>query len=312
MRRSHLILLVVFNVFWAGILSANLELSHHLTYTSIVTLRFAISALGFLLLWPWLPGPSPRGWALLRVAIMGVVVFCLGQRLQVLGNTLGTAGNSSVLMGFEPILTSVAAAVFLRESVPLNRWVGFALCLAGLALLNRVWSPDFHWTGLGASLIFVSSFLCESVYSIMGKPLGSQASPYKVVAISLAAGTILNLGIDGHRSLTEASHLPLYGWGLLLYMSVVCTMTGYVLWLLIIAETPVNLVAMTIFVQPVAGVVIARVFLNESPHWGQIWGAFAIGAGLMLGFLKGTEGSGALSSQPEPSAQISKQKHLEG
>ena len=157
MKQSHLILLVVFNVFWAGLLSVNKALETHLSYTSIVGLRFGLSALGFVLLWPWLPGATPRGWALVRTSIMGVVVFCVGQRLQVYGNSLGTAGNSSVLMGFEPILTAVAAAIFLREKIPSRQWIGFVLCLVGLALLNRVWAPDFHWTGLAASLIFVSS-----------------------------------------------------------------------------------------------------------------------------------------------------------
>ena len=290
MRRSHLILLIIFNVFWAGILSANVELYKYLPFGGIVSLRFGIAAACFAMIWPWLPGPSPRGWAWLRVSIMGGVVFCLGQRLQVLGNTLGTAGNSSVLMGFEPILTSVAAAVFLRERVPFYRWAGFGLCLTGLALLNRVWSPDFHWTSLGASLIFVSSFLCESVYSIMGKPLTTQASPYKVVAISLAAGTLLNFAIDGRSTLAAAAQVPLHGWLLLLYMSVLCTMAGYVLWLVIIADTAVNLVAMTVFVQPVAGVAMAALILKEPLHWGQLWGALAIGAGLTLGFLKGDGG----------------------
>src|SRR5262245_9383827 len=108
MKRSHLILLIVFNVFWSAILSINKALEHHLAYSSIVTLRFGLAALGFAFLWPWLPGKGPSGWNWLRVAIMGIVVFAVGQRLQVLGNLLSTAGNSAVLMGLEPILTSVA------------------------------------------------------------------------------------------------------------------------------------------------------------------------------------------------------------
>jgi drug/metabolite transporter (DMT)-like permease len=286
MKISHLLLLVLFNVFWAGILSFNKELEKHLTFSSIVTLRFGLAAIPFALAWRWLPGPCPRGWNLVRSAIMGLVVFCLGQRLQVYGNLMGTAGNSSVLMGFEPILTAVAAALFLREKISIQSWVGFVLCLGGLALLNRVWAPDFHWTGLLASLIFISSFLCEAVYSILGKPLGTTASPYKVVGISLFAATALNLALEGSRAIPAAAQLPPSAWAMLLYMGWLCTSGGYVLWLLIIRETPVNLVALTIFMQPLAGILIAHFWLGESLHWGHFWGGLSIGLGLAVGFIK--------------------------
>lgn len=285
MKNSHLLLLILFNVLWAAIMTVNKRLEALLDPSSIVSLRFGLAALGFVVVWPWLPGPTPRGGAMVRAGLMGCVVFVLGQRLQVYGNSLGTAGNSSVLMGFEPILTSVAAALFLRESIPLNRWLGFVLCLVGLALLHRVWSPEFHWTHLGASLIFVSSFLCESVYSILGKPLGISCSPYRVVAISLIAATVLNLALDGAHTFDQARHLATLDWVLLLYMAVICTMAGYVLWLVVLQDAPVNLVALTIFVQPLAGVCIAHLFLREPFHWGQLWGALAIGAGLTIGFL---------------------------
>ncbi|HAM70063.1 MAG TPA: hypothetical protein DCM86_00275 [Verrucomicrobiales bacterium] len=285
MKQSHLILMVLFNVFWAGILSINVHLAQHLEYTSIVTLRFGLSAALGLALWRWLPGPAPRGPALIRTCLMGVIVFCGGHRLQVLGNTLGSAGNASVLMGFEPVLTSVAAALFLREHVPLKRWAGFLLCLSGLGLLNRMWAPDFQWASLGASLIFISSFLCEAVYSILGKPLGQSASPYKVVALSLLSGTIANLLIDGRHTLAEATAMPAYYWLLFLYTGALCTVAGYALWMIVIGEAPVNLVALTIFVQPVAGVAIAMLFLNETLHWGHLWGTVAVGAGLVVGFV---------------------------
>ena len=61
-------------------------------------------------------------------------------------------------------------------------------------------------------------------------------------------------------------------------------MAGYALWLVIVGETAVNLVALTIFVQPIAGVILAIVFLKEAAHWGHLLGSLAIGTGLMVGF----------------------------
>lgn len=283
MKPIHLILMVVLNVFWAATLSAYKPLEAYLAPGGIVTLRFASAALCLALAWPWLPGRAPRGGDLLRTILMGLVVFVLGQRLQVTGNQLGSAGNSAVLMAFEPLLASVAAAIFLREHLGPRRLVGFGIGMIGVLLLNGIWRPEFRWAGTLPSLIFISSFLCETAYSIMGKPLIERAGPAKVLALALLAGTALNLLIDGPQTLLAARTLPVHGWLLIAYLAVICTVIGYTAWFVVIQEAPVNVVVMTIFVQPVAGVAVAATCLGERLHWGQLWGSLAIVAGLTFG-----------------------------
>ena len=110
-------------------------------------MRFGGAAVSLLVLWPWLPGATPRGKDLWMSLLMGVTVFTLGHRLQVGGNLLGSAGNCSILMAVEPLLTAVAAAIFLREQIAPQRWLGFSLGIIGVALLNRAWADDFQWAG---------------------------------------------------------------------------------------------------------------------------------------------------------------------
>src|SRR5579871_289782 len=117
MKPTYLAILIVMNVFWAGSLSIYKALENYLQPGGIVTMRFGTAGVILMVLWPWLPGRAPRGWDLLRTLVMGLIVFMLGHRLQVYGNKLNSAGNSSVLMGMEPLLTSVAAAIFLREHI---------------------------------------------------------------------------------------------------------------------------------------------------------------------------------------------------
>src|SRR5437868_2019523 len=105
MRPSYLLILVVMNVFWAATLSMYKALADWLQPGGIVTLRFGVAAILLAICWPWLPGKAPRGVDLLKAATMGLLVFMVGQRLQVYANQLGTAGNSSVLMGLEPLVT---------------------------------------------------------------------------------------------------------------------------------------------------------------------------------------------------------------
>lgn len=283
MKPSSLIILLVLNFFWAAALSAYKVLGEHLNVGGIVTLRFGIAGLTLLLLWPWLPGKAPRGRDLLVTCGLGLIVFALGHRLQVYGNSLSLASNTSVLTAVEPLLAGIAAALFLREHIGPRRMLGFAFGLLGVLLLNGVWRSDFQWVGLGASLIFMASFICEAAFSIIGKPLIARAGPVKVVALSLLVGTTANLLIDGRATISAAVALPGLEWVLVLVLAWVCTAFGYAFWFLVIRDGEVNVAALTIYAQPVFGVLVAGIWIGEQLHWGQLWGSSAIVMGLLIG-----------------------------
>jgi len=283
MKPAYLIILLVMNFFWAGVYSAYKIIGDGVPAGGIVTLRFGLAGLSLLIVWPWLPGPAPRGRDLINTCLMGVILLVLGQRLQVYGNQLGTAGNSSVLMAVEPLITSVAAALFLREHIGPRRLAGFTLGVCGVVLLNGVWRKDFQWTGLVPSLIFVSSFVCEAAGSVIGKPIVARASVMKMLALALLVGTAVNLLIDGPATLRAAKTLPPAAWCLLLGLAIICTAIGYGVWFVVIRECPVNVAALTIFTQSVFGVGIAALWVGERLHWGQLLGSVTIVAGLVLG-----------------------------
>ena len=285
MKPSYLVILLLLNLCWAAIYSAYkvIGVEGELSTGGIVTLRFGLSALCLLAFWRFFPGPAPRGKQFWVTCLMGFILFVVGQRLQVYGNQLGTAGNSSVLMAVEPLITSVAAALFLKEHLGPRRLAGFVLGLIGVAVLNRVWAADFQWSGLGASLLIILSFVCEAAYSVLGKPIVARASVMKMVAISLVVGTILNLLVDGPATLAAARHLNAKAWVLLLVMAVVCTAIGYSVWFLIIRECPVNVAALTVFSQAVFGTFIAAAWVGEKLHWGHLLGSLTIVCGLVIG-----------------------------
>src|SRR3974390_720239 len=271
------------NFFWAGVYSCYKIIGEQMPTGGIVTLRVGLAGLCLFAAWPWLPGRAPRGRESVVTCLGGVLLCVLGQRLQVGGNQLGTAGNSAVLMAVEPLITSVAAALFLHEHIGPRRLGGFALGLFGVVLLNRAWRPDFQWTGLGASLIFLGSFVCEAAYSVLGKPIIARASVMKMLALSLLSGTGVNLLMDGRSTLLHARDLTPESWGLLVAMAVICTAVGYSLWFIVIRECPVSVAALPIFSQSLFGVAIAAVWLGEKLHWGHLLGGLAIVTGLVIG-----------------------------
>ena len=283
MKPVHLILLLVMNCLWGVSYAAFKALAPWLDAGGVATMRFGLSGAALLLCWPWLPGVAPRGRDIVRVMLMGVVVFVFAPRLQVAGVQMGRAADASVLMALDPLVTSLSAAIFLREHIGHRRWIGFLLGLAGAVLMAEVWRPEFRWPDLTANALILLSFFCESAYSVVGKPILPRVGLFKLLAVALMAGTAANLIVDGSHTIGAASALPLKGWMLLAYLSLICTVAGYALWFVVIREAEVNLAALTIFVQPVVGVAVASIWLNESLRWGQLWGSLVIVAGLIVG-----------------------------
>jgi drug/metabolite transporter (DMT)-like permease len=283
MKPVHLMLLVVMNCLWAVSYTAFKVLSPWLDAGGVTTLRFGLAGAVLLLCWPWLPGLAPRGRDLIRTAIMGVIALSLAQRLQVAGVQLGKATDSSVLIALDPLVSSVGAAIFLREHIAARRWIGFLLGLTGALVMAEVWRPDFRLPALTANALLLLSFVCEAAYSVMGKPMLARAGLFKILTIALLAATAVNLSVDGWPTLHAAATMPLRAWMIVAYLSLICTVAGYSLWFLVIREAEVNVAALTIFIQPVVGAAVAVVWLGESLRWGQLWGSLVIVAGLAIG-----------------------------
>jgi drug/metabolite transporter (DMT)-like permease len=287
MRPLHLILLVGMNLFWAGTYSIYKVLGEHLNSGKVATLRFGLATVCLLAAWPWLPGRGPRGRELWRAVVIGAVVFCAAPRLQVEAVHRGQAGDTSLLVALEPLVTALAAAVFLREHIAPRRWWGFALGMAGVVLLSNLWQGATPLRGLLPNLLFVTSFFCEATYSVAGKPLLDRVGIFKLLGSSLVVGTAVNLSLEALSgspvtpSVLRAIPWPAWLW--LLYLAVVCTVIGYALWYLVIKETEVNITSLTVFIQPVTGLLLSVLWLKEPTHWGQLWGSLVIVGGLVVG-----------------------------
>jgi len=283
MRNGWLVILVGFNVFWGGTYSAFKDLKQWLNPGQIVTLRYGLAALLLLLCWRWMPGKAPRGRDLLMTCLMGLLVFVVTPRLQVIATHAGQAGDMSVLVALEPLVVTLSATLFLRERVPANRWLGFLFGMLGVLLLSNILHPGFHLASLGANLLFISSFFCGAAFSVIGKPLNERSGFLKVITLALVAGVVMNFALDGPSTLTAMQHLPLRAWLELAFLATICTAFGFAVWFAAMRVLPVNALAMTLFVQPFAGTLIAIWLLGEQPHAGQLWGGLAIAAGLLLG-----------------------------
>lgn len=302
MKASHLFLLLALNCGWASVPTLAKHLEGQLGPVEFVLLRYGFGFLSLVACWPWLPGLLPRGRDFWRTCLMGVAVFHLGHWCQIAGIQRSQASDSSILLALDPLVSTLGAALFLREYVPTQRWLGFACAILGVVVMS-VWHRTAPLPGLLANLLIVLSFVAESVWSVMGKPLVGRWGIPKVTALALGAGTVANL-LAWLASLPETTRpvipqLNITAWTTLALLGILFTAFGYSVWYLVIRETPVSVAALTIYLQPLLGTGMAAMFTDEKLHTGHALGAAAIVGGLLLGLTSASPDTPTRNRTPE-------------
>jgi DME family drug/metabolite transporter len=218
---------------------------------------------------------SPRH--LLLMGISGVMLagyqVCFFGALQRVGVAIATL----VTLCTAPVLVAILSAVLLRER-PSQR-LGLAALLAMLGTVLLV-SPA-EGTGLDGSsgagiLLALGSALGYATVAIVSRRIASQHHPLVPVTVGFAvssAALLPFLLLDGPQI-----GYPISGWLLLLYLGVVPTAIGYVLFTIGMRSTLATVASILTLVEPLTAAVLAWLLFDE-----RLGPLALIGAALLLG-----------------------------
>lgn len=258
--------LVVVNLFWAGSYTVAKFGLHSMNPLVLVYLRISISAIILVLFVvirrdSWRIGY--RDFAL--IALAGILTGAC-QWLVVTGIEMSRATDASLLYVFEPIWGIILAGIILRERISLTTVIAFLIVVVGLVRLSDLDLSTLKWTagaGIGiGNILIVIGLLCESLFTIVLKPVARRRPPALVMAIALAfATTMLSVPMAGHMN--ELGRLRFSDILVIGYLAVICTALGYSAWVWVMRRVPVNVMYFTLFIQPITGPFIACVALGE-------------------------------------------------
>lgn len=208
------------------------------------------------LVWPGGRGRLP--------GILGLSTYLLGFSLAYRGLDAGT--GALVLFGTVQV-TMFAGALLSREVVPLRRWLGAGLALAGLALIAA--PGALSWAPLA---LMAAAGVGWGIYSLAGRgavdPLAATAWNFL-----LSVPFVLPLGLAAGVSLPDAT-----GIALAVLSGAVTSGLGYALWYRILPELGAARGAVAQLSVPVIAALGGAVLLAE---WPGLW--FWLAAALVLG-----------------------------
>ncbi len=187
--------------------------------------------------------------------IIQYILFYIG-----LAHTSGV--KASIIIGSNVFIAVIVSGLIFRlEKVSINKIVGCIIGFAGIIIINingGGLNMNFRLTGEG--FMFISTF-SYSFSSVLMKKYSSSSDPVMLSgwqflfggiimsAISLVSGGKINIAADG-------------GLIMLLYLSFISA-AAYSLWAILLKYNPVSKVAVYGFMNPVIGVILSALLLDE-------------------------------------------------
>lgn len=246
-------------------------------------LRYGLAVLFFALAGRYWKRPrfSAREWAL--IAFVGVVNFSGSPFFQLTSVTLAPAMDVSILVAFEPVIAALLAVFFLKERLEKSTLAVFGIATIGVFIMSG-WqssSASFDLWRLAGDGLFLLSLVAEGIYQVSSRHLTQKHPPFQLAAWMILFGFLTNL-LANHSLLTAEnfSRISVAGWGSLFYLALICSTIGYGAWCWFLKKTPVSVLSLSLFLQPIAGSILAALILKEKMSW-----QTAMGAALILSSL---------------------------
>ena len=261
---------------------------------SVASLLFAVPVvLGYIKL------PPRQDWAALIVlALMGHVCYQLSLMYAM---TRISAGSAAVAISMVPSVTAVIAMLKLNERLSLRAVFGLGIAFLGTLLVTVGRGHEIHLEPM-ALLVFVA-VLCSSCYFVFQKPLLVRTNTLGFTAATMFVATLALLPFGAHLP-AKLMQVPLAQLGSALYLGLLPTVAGFLLWSWALGLAPASKVSSFLYLTPVSGCAIAYFWLGEIPTWLTVTGGTLAILGVALATTRGDAGLSRLwTRRPAPAPE---------
>ena len=271
--------LFVLSIIWGLAFVAIKEADTELSPVNLALLRWLVACVPFLVLFPIIGRPKtkferkdvPR---LLAVALANVAGYHISLNY---AETTLSAGLSALLIAFGPIFIVILSYFLLEEKTSRRVLVGLVLAFTGTAILSTgsVSASDLSsYSGIFEALI---TALCYALFAVLGKPLVHKYGSACTTILAGLIGTAMMLPLLSGSLFAQASALSFYGWASVLYLSLLSTVFGYLMFYTLVSRGAVSRLSIQLYLIPVVSVIGGALLLSEP-----VTTEVVAGGGLML------------------------------
>jgi drug/metabolite transporter (DMT)-like permease len=294
--RATYLKLVMTTFFWGGTFVAGKWAVGEAPPFFVATLRFAIASVVLWALVAWRGRRSgerfhlPEGgaqWAgLFSLGLTGVFLYNF---VFLTGLSRTSATNGSLIVAFNPLLTAVLSAWWLKERVRPVQAGGLLLALLGVGVVITRGSIEVirNLSFNQGDILMLGAPLAWALYTIAGKKVLRTFPPLVATAYASLFGTLLLLpaaALEGSL-FSGVYHLTAYGWISVLQLALLGTVVGFVWWYDGVAKLGAARASVFVNLVPMFGVLLSALILSEKLNLSQLAGGIVVGIGVAIGTL---------------------------
>jgi drug/metabolite transporter (DMT)-like permease len=228
--------------------------------------------------------PWPPRRDVVTLILLGIVGNGLYQILFVEGLSRTKVGNAVLIVASAPAFIAIASRLKGIERVRRRTLYGVALSVAGVALVvfGSARGDHSNATLIGTLLVFVGVF-CWTAFTVMLQPLAMRLDPVHLSALTMTGG-VLPLLIVSPPALaaTRWENIGPAVWVSVFYASVISMVVAYLFWYRGLRVLGPTRTAVYSNLQPAIAIIVAWIFLHESPTLWQGVGTGTIMTGIFL------------------------------
>lgn len=218
----------------------------------------------------------PRKQDIPHFLLTGFLIAPMTFLLQYEGLALTSASSASLIIGTLPPLLALAAMWFSGEKLNLRGWLSIGLSTLGVVVVVGLPGAGHNW--LGDALIFLSMIVVVA-WVLLSKPLIKRYTALVATAYLMFFGTLTLLPFsliwDGMPRLDMSSSVM----ASVITLGLACSALTFVLWNWGLNYISTSRAGIYTNIEPVVGVLLSVLFLQESLRPGMIVGGLMIIAG---------------------------------
>lgn len=219
-------------------------------------------------------------WLFVWLAILGVVI---NQGLFITGLNYSIPSHSAIIVAFDPILILVLARAMGLESFSPGKFIGMGLAVVGIVLLEFEQKAPAHSHYLMGDLITLASAVGFCLYAVLAKRITSKYDAVALNTFNCVGGAIVFLPVAIHQAVgLRSRHIAWQGWMGVFYTALVSSVAAYLLFYWALRHMDASRVAVINYIQPILVIVLASVFLAETPSQHLLAGTALVLAGVYL------------------------------
>jgi len=218
---------------------------------------------------------------LFLLGFLGVVIYHLGLNY---GELYISASAASLIIATIPVFTVIFATFVLKEKITKKIAIGIPLSLSGVVIISLTGTSadPFEITYISAAVAVLVSALVGAGYTIAGKKLLERYSALSLTVYAFLFGCLGLLPFLSPSLVTEAASLTWRGWGAVLFLAVLPTVVGYVLWYVVLEVKTASEISVFLYFIPVLSTIISYFLFHEPITWLFLFGGAFVILGLII------------------------------